>query len=147
MTIFLSIIAPASILLVLISTSAVVEGTCKCKEVCPNYHREKFGGLGPKQDTEKKCWVREAICLDPSLAPCDAYCGCNFFGCKCNGCEKERGDCCENDGENMYYNSDGDWLGCFLTLNPNQEVRCKGPGRTWVYDDDSFNASSGRLLF
>ena len=53
--------AASSILLVLLSTPAVVEGTCECEKVCPNYVREKA-------DFNKKshidiCWKNRGQCF------------------------------------------------------------------------------------
>ena len=85
MIILRNIVAAAtSILLVLISTPAVVEGTCKCKEVCPNYvkYTDGFYPCG--------CWRSKKKCGAPklNLATCcnGAYCACNTFGCKCDPC-------------------------------------------------------------
>ena len=44
MTILRNIVTATSILLVLLSTPTVVEGTCQCEEVCPNYNGEKSVG-------------------------------------------------------------------------------------------------------
>ena len=54
--------AATSILLVLISTPAVVEGTCKCKEVCPNWVKvaDNPGGFRGG-DT---CWHAQKHCSD-----------------------------------------------------------------------------------
>ena len=83
------VVATASILLVLISTPAVVEGTCQCDEVCPNYE--------PNRDSW--CWTTAKVCFDecdshcrpPSTFP--AFCVCNVFGCNCDGCERVSGAC------------------------------------------------------
>ena len=66
MTILRNIVAATIILLVLISTPAVVEGTCKCKEVCPNFNKDQ-------------CWVAAKVCCtrklivlknaDPNITP------------------------------------------------------------------------------
>ena len=82
MIIFRNIVAASSILLVLISPPAVVEGTCKCKKVCPNYERSKFNEAFC-WDTAKYCW--DALVTMPSK--CNAFCVCNFFACNCDGCE------------------------------------------------------------
>ena len=83
MIILRNIVAAAtSILLVLLSTPAGVEGTNKCIEVCPNYHRSREG-----------CWRNSKYC-PPSdettqiLTECcdGAYCVCNVFGYNCDGC-------------------------------------------------------------
>ena len=74
--------ATTSILLVLISTPAVVEGSCKCKDTCPN-------------------WERKFLCISSGSRECDGnflphcntYCKCNFFGCRCKGCEAVPGAC------------------------------------------------------
>ena len=58
--IFLRNIVAASILLVLISTPAVVEGSCTCTDV---------------------------IVLTALYGSCNAFCVCNMFGCNCDGCE------------------------------------------------------------
>ena len=58
--IFLRNIVAASILLVLISTPAVVEGSCTCTNV---------------------------IVLTALYGSCNAFCVCNIFGCNCDGCE------------------------------------------------------------
>ena len=81
--------AATSILLVLISTPAVVEGTCKCKEVCPNWIYAVGGGRNlvwvPGPDS---CWHNQKHCSDIPMpgTRCYAYCACNFFGCNCDPC-------------------------------------------------------------
>ena len=80
------IVAATSILLVLISTPAVVEGTCKCKEVCPNWVKVASNPGGFRGgDT---CWHAQKHCSDVPLTgtQCYAYCACNFFGCNCDPC-------------------------------------------------------------
>ena len=93
MTIIRNIVAATSILLVLIAPPAVVEGTCKCKKVCPNWKRSKF--------SETRCWDNAKVCWD-ALEPgrpmwdtskCNASCVCNLFGCNCDGCEAVPGAC------------------------------------------------------
>ena len=76
--------ASSSILLVLLSTPAGVEGTCKCREVCPNWVKQIPGYW----DT---CFINQKYCDSNNGGPlsgtqCDAYCACNLFGCKCDPC-------------------------------------------------------------
>ena len=93
------IVAASSILLVLLSTPAVVEGTNDCAEVCP---------LSYLWESEKE-WYRQKTCeYDKYMKKGvninrDAYCVCNLFGYNCDGC----GDLCpwgrwmtEDDEEN-----------------------------------------------
>ena len=82
MIILRNIVAAAtSILLVLIATPAVVEGTCKCQEVCPNYERSREG-----------CWRSTKSCdvvtdvYHLNLCCDGVYCACNVFGCNCDPC-------------------------------------------------------------
>ena len=100
MTIFRTIVAAASILLVLLSTPTVVEGTCKCKEVCPNWvyileYEEDPGfyiGINPAT-CQDRCWDVGKQCKAEKHELCNAYCTCNFFGCNCKGCELVLGAC------------------------------------------------------
>ena len=76
--------ASSSILLVLLSTPAGVEGTCKCREVCPNWVKQIPGYW----DT---CFINQKYCDSNNGGPlsgtqCDAYCVCNLFGCNCDPC-------------------------------------------------------------
>ena len=69
--------AASSILLVLLSTPAVVEGTCDCGSVC-TYDPMPY-----------RCWHSWRNCDAWSgLASCcdGAYCACNVFGCNCDPC-------------------------------------------------------------
>ena len=108
-----SIIA-ASILLVLILTPAVVEGTNVCSEVCPNWvkypsnasSRRNLFANGcnfscDEQETES-CWKNQRYCSEDGTGPlygyCKAWCACNTFGYICDGCESEPGTCGWNDG-------------------------------------------------
>ena len=53
--------AASSILLVLLSTPAVVEGTCECEKVCPNYVRKKADCN--KQSHVDICWKNRGQCF------------------------------------------------------------------------------------
>ena len=127
--------AATSILLVLLSTPAVVEGTCKCKEVCPKYNG-KFS-----------CWVMNEDpfvgggCLMQESAPCDAYCSCNLFGCKCTGCESPSGDCgwgddgkvCEKNGGTLVW-----WpsIQTAFWYNVKRQLMCIGARRMLEDEED-----------
>ena len=104
-----SIVATASILLVLTTTTVVVEGTCKCAEKCPNYkgcRAQKTVQTPFFYDlSDKECypltWLendrwgipRIAGCLSNPACTCANYCVCNVFGCRCDGCENVAGTC------------------------------------------------------
>ena len=80
------IVAASSILLVLLSTPAVVEGTCKCADVCPSY------------GNPYRCWIRAQKKCDNNIVKhdptvCAGYCVCNTWGCNCDGCELVAGGC------------------------------------------------------
>jgi hypothetical protein len=76
------IIASIAYILILIS---VVEGTCKCKEVCPNYTKKDPDCYG---DSCSRVWVNaRKKCYDYYYTCCpNGICQCNVFGCNCNGC-------------------------------------------------------------
>jgi len=122
--------AASSILLVLLSTPAIVEGTCQCDEVCPDYKR--FGinsgipDTGPGDDdwdepgVKPSCWKSKKKCFSAESIPeCYAYCVCNWLGCNCDGCENTgitdaaAGSCgwsdggCEEYGGYLGYNNLG----------------------------------------
>ena len=110
MVLHCSIVA-ASILLVLISTPADVEGTCTCSEVCPNYNGDSacwFTGVGDTKCVRYVCvnhenygisvsdysdFIMGERCSDFTEDKCDANCHCNTFGCNCDPCEFFVGGC------------------------------------------------------
>ena len=77
-------------MLVLTATPAVVEGTCHCADVCPNYIRNATGG-------NPLCWFDSIKCDNAAakleFSSCAGYCACNLFGCNCEGCEQVAGGC------------------------------------------------------
>ena len=79
-------------MLVLISAPAVVEGTCHCADVCPNYI-----ACLPQVSNYIGCWFISKKCDNATakkkIKSCDGYCACNFFGCNCDGCEVVPGAC------------------------------------------------------
>ena len=84
-----SIVAASIILLVLTYTPAVVEGTCQCDEVCPNYE-----ALSDAAD--ENCWEGNSDCLTLfRKTRCNGGCLCNFVGCNCEGSEKHVNGYCE----------------------------------------------------
>ena len=70
-------IVAAISMLVLTATPAVVEGTCKCADMCPNY-------------VDTHCWATQKHCGN---VQCDGYCVCNMWGCNCDGCQDYPGAC------------------------------------------------------
>ena len=81
--------------LVLTATPTVVEGTCHCADVCPNYS-DKFYD----DESSGKCWVTSKHCIGDKFheevwpqSKCDGYCVCNTFGCNCDGCDRVPGGC------------------------------------------------------
>ena len=78
-------------MLVLTSTPAVVEGTCQCADVYPNYDWES------SHYWDHLCWLNNKHCDNNKAAKnipkCAGYCVCNTFGCNCDGCELVAGGC------------------------------------------------------
>ena len=83
-------------MLVLTATPAVVEGTCHCADVCPNYDWELLYILDPSS-ADHICWLNNKHCDNNEMAKknpkCAGYCVCNTFGCNCDGCEQVAGGC------------------------------------------------------